>query len=507
MSGQRCLVLVTVDCFRADHAGWLGYQRPTTPFLDSLAGKSLVFEKAIVAGLPTYYSLPAILASRHPLVLGRDLVGLAPGEVTLTSILREQGYATGAFVAGNPYLSPNFGYDSGFDVFEDFAGGANREVDTSAEAHDQIESSPRSWKQVLKRNVNRRLRSLSYGVGQGGLYEDMYFDYCQRQCPPCDSWETLRRFPAADEIVDHACQWLSRNQGRPFFLWLHFMDPHAPYYPRAESIRAMGERADPARARYVNAYWNRSDLGEERLMSKRREIVSLYDAGIRSVDGQIERLMQFLSRGRFGNECVFALTADHGEAFLEHGNRYHAPAAAEELIRVPLLIHAPDAIAHRIGAPFSLLHLAPTLLEALGISVPPEFRGVSHWSHRLGSGDPRPDRSLPEGAICECIANCKNPFRLEDRMGARILCVRQERYKLVIDFSLGQELLFDLRLDPAEVSPLQSNQMSKVRTQLLRHAFAHLACSGDTYRPDASLALRLRDLRRDGVKSEKFAFA
>src|ERR1700758_4494931 len=99
------LVLITVDCLRADHVGFLGYDRATTPFLDSLAKESFVFPEAIAAGVPTYYSFPAILASRYPLALGRDVIGLAPGEASLACTLQDAGYATAAFLAANPYLS------------------------------------------------------------------------------------------------------------------------------------------------------------------------------------------------------------------------------------------------------------------------------------------------------------------------------------------------------------------------------------------------------------------
>ena len=117
---KRSLVLVTVDCLRADHVGFLGYSRPVTPNLDALAKDSVVVSNAIVAGAPTYFSFPAILASRYPLALGRDVLGLAPGEPTLPTALRGEGYATAAFLAGNPYLSRRFGYDQGFDTFHDF---------------------------------------------------------------------------------------------------------------------------------------------------------------------------------------------------------------------------------------------------------------------------------------------------------------------------------------------------------------------------------------------------
>src|SRR5438046_7852535 len=116
----RSLILIMIDCLRAVHVGFLGYGWPTTPFLDSLAAESFVFSNAIAAGTPTYYSFPAIMASRPPLALGREVIGVAPGETTLASTLKEAGYATAAFVVGNPYLSPRFGYDRVFDTFRDF---------------------------------------------------------------------------------------------------------------------------------------------------------------------------------------------------------------------------------------------------------------------------------------------------------------------------------------------------------------------------------------------------
>src|ERR1700675_2101662 len=123
MGNPTSLILVTVDCLRADHVGFMGYKRPTTPFLDSIAPEGFVFPSAIVAGAPTYYSFPAILASRYPLALGRDLLGLAPEEPSLASVLKQAGYATAAFGAANPYISSRFGYAQGFDTFRDFLDG------------------------------------------------------------------------------------------------------------------------------------------------------------------------------------------------------------------------------------------------------------------------------------------------------------------------------------------------------------------------------------------------
>src|SRR5258707_631606 len=132
MSKPRSLVLITVDCLRADHVGFMGYSRPTTPFLDSLAAKSIVLNNAIVAGAPTYYSFPAIMASRYPLALGRDVIGLSPDEPTMASTLNQIGFETAAFVAGNPYLAERFGYAQGFNVFHDFLDAGEEEKKTQS---------------------------------------------------------------------------------------------------------------------------------------------------------------------------------------------------------------------------------------------------------------------------------------------------------------------------------------------------------------------------------------
>jgi len=127
---RRSLVFIKIDCLRADQTGLHGYCRPNTPFRDSLRAESLVFENTIVGGAPTYYPFPAIMASRHPLALGRDVAGLAPGEPTLTHTLKQAGDQTAVFLGGNPYLSAKFGYHEGFDVFSgSFDTGVRSSVD------------------------------------------------------------------------------------------------------------------------------------------------------------------------------------------------------------------------------------------------------------------------------------------------------------------------------------------------------------------------------------------
>ncbi len=492
MQVPRSVLLITVDCFRADHAGFLGYPRPTTPFLDSLASEkeSVVFSNAIVAGAPTYFSFPAIMASRYPLALGRDVVGLAPGEHTIASALSEAGYATAAFLAGNPYLSPRFGYDAGFGTFKDFLNKdfLNNEADFRPAKAGSDGTSSR-----FASRWNRRLAKASHALGPlGSFYDELYFRYCQRVgSSPGLSLDQLRRFPAADVIVDRARDWLSGIPGQPFFLWLHLMEPHSPYYPQREALDLMGSSLDASRARYLNSYWNRGDVGASRLRQHREEIVALYDAGIRWMDRQVARLVETLREFGLWQDCIMALTADHGEEFLDHGGRYHPPSrVAEELVRVPLLLHG-RCLPHAgtVTTPFSLIHLAPTLLDLAGIAVPGSFRGRSHASLLKNAG------AWDSDAIIECIAGCSNPFVAENRLQERVLAVREARYKMVLDFKSSGEQLFDLQADPCELRPLPLNEQKPARKRLLERARQHLSDSFRSRTDERRMAAQLRDLR------------
>jgi arylsulfatase A-like enzyme len=487
IQAKRSLVLVTVDCLRADHCGFYGYLRPTTPFLDALASESFVVPTAIVAGAPTYYSFPAILASRMPLALGRDVVGLAPGESTLATALRESGHATGAFCAGNPYISPRFGYDQGFEVFRDL-------LDFKAHTTQNTVGAGTPSGDSARGQLNRSIESLAGALGLGRVYNELYFQYCMKIAPAAESVDALRRFPSAGILVDQAQSWLASVGQHPFFLWLHLMDPHSPYYPSNEAYRELaGRDIEPGRARYLNEYWNRSDLMPSALSGKRDEIVQLYDAGIRSVDRQIARLVDSLRQSHLWDDCVFALTADHGEEFLEHGGRYHSPVRlSEEIVRVPLLIRVPG---ERGGAkvpasPMSHLHLAPTLLEIMGVQSPSAFQGRRLWTNlQRGIAWDGP-------AIIECAYGCTNPFRAESRSASRLLAVRDARFKLVMRIEPGAiEEVYDLEADPAETRPNTDGPALETRKRLLQAAYEHMEKTVSARDPVIRLRARLRDLR------------
>jgi arylsulfatase A-like enzyme len=314
---------------------------------------------------------------------------------------------------------------------------------------------------------------------------------------PPESLETLRRFPAADVIVGQAIDWLSSVRQQPFFLWLHLMDPHAPYYPKQEALQLMeAGTVAPFRARYLNSCWNRSDLSAGSRRRYREDIVALYDAGIRWVDVQMARLIQNLQESGLWQDCVFALTADHGEEFLDRGGCYHPPSSlAEELIHVPLLLRIPGTAKRELPRiPFSLLHLVPTLMDVLQLDIPPGFQGESHLKHIVAG------THWDEPAISESVAECTNPFRRTNRLGSRVLVIRSERMKLVLHLGTGAEELYDLQADPQEQSPLPIDAEREARHQLLDCARIHIQNSRSEREPEIRLRSSLREIRSECLR-------
>jgi arylsulfatase A-like enzyme len=165
---------------------------------------------------------------------------------------------------------------------------------------------------------------------------------------------------------------------------------------------------------------------------------------------------------------VLAFTADHGEEFLDHGDRHHPPRKlTEELIHVPLLLRVPGASVEKTcDAPFSLLHLAPTLLDAVHIQSPASFRGRSHWRHI------KQQQIWSEPAIIETVNGCTNPLRRHSRLQKRILAVRDARFKLVLGFEPFFEEWFDLVEDPGERHPTMPQP--SVRGRFLETALRHM---------------------------------
>ncbi len=303
---KPAVLLVVVDTLRADRLAATGYDLDITPNLDALADKSFVYTQAMAGAGWTLPAFGTILTGLEPENHGAGIndgernlqTGLAPGSRTLARYLQRAGYTTGGIVT-NAWLKRLFGLHQGFDFYDD-----------------------------------------ALGLGHTPLI-----------LQPLDMLGLIllpdRTYTPADRQADKALAFLRSQGATPWFLMLHFMDPHGPYNPPARHLAALpDDYADPA----------------ERL----------YDAEIRFMDEQLGRVLRALP----DNTWVI-VTADHGEEFGDHPGAYadqpipagtrHGHSVYEELVRVPLIVYRPRALRpETIDRPVRTSDILPTLLTLAG---------------------------------------------------------------------------------------------------------------------------------------------
>ena len=243
----------------------------------------------------------------------------------------------------------------------------------------------------------------------------------------------------ATDVANRAIDLVDRFGDRPFFLFLHFYDPHWHYDP-----------PEPARARFVKPYagaitgrWGDFSKRPASAVSRADldHLLALYDGEIRYTDDELGRVLDHLAaRGSLANTLV-VVTSDHGEEFLDHGSWEHQKTLYEEVIRVPLVVHGPGVAARRETAPVSLLDVAPTVLAWAGLPAPPSFAGRSLLS------------ALPADreAYGETDHTVDGTHKLFLRAGAR-------RWKAILSLdpsgaSVRSEEWYDLAADPEEKRP------------------------------------------------------
>jgi arylsulfatase A-like enzyme len=338
----RHVMLVVVDTLRADHLGFYGYERPTSPGLDAWAARGAVFEQALATSpwtLPSFASIyTGELPSRHEAarVAGPRDVGTVVGRLnaelrTLAEILGEAGFATAAIV-NNPFLEPRTGVERGFDHY-DWHPGAN---------HD------------------------------------------------------MRR---AEDVVDRGLSWLEAAGDQPSLLVLHLFDPHLDYDP-PPATRGRFTAGYEGRLRYPVS--DRRRIRKQLLATEpddRAFIVGAYDEEVLYVDAELTRLLGSLDdAGRLG-ETLVVLVADHGEEFFEHGGFEHGRTVYQEVLRVPLVVWGPGIRPARIRAPVSIVDVLPTVLEALALAPEPEIAGRSLWPLLRGGAAPPPRALFAENMV------------------------------------------------------------------------------------------------------------
>ncbi|WP_197428354.1 sulfatase [Halapricum sp. CBA1109] len=342
-------MLVTYDSLRADHCGFMGYDRETTPTLDEMADSGVVFENAVASGVPTIASMTSVMTGRHSLAspeIGfnteqREQVTTNP---TIAEVLSDAGYDTGA-LSPNPPASSYFGFDEGFDWFEDYLD----------EDDGLIE---RAWNRVFRDSMEGGGASTYLRLARNVLTKN----------------EILRPW---EDFYEDILAWREQAE-EPYFLWVLLLEPHHPWMPPTD-YQQWSSRGDKYRA--FRQYFEMFNNGwtPEFAPAERQRLIDLYDDATRYGDEFLSRLRSDLG----DDDPVIAVHADHGEEFGKHGRFGHQPFLYEDLTHVPLVLWNAGRD-DRVERPVELRQLAPTLASFGDARDPFPVPGL------LEDGDARP---------------------------------------------------------------------------------------------------------------------
>jgi len=424
------VVLLTIDCLRFDHLGCYGYSRDTSPNIDNLASKGTLFLEAISNGGKTAFAFPPILASALPPLKQDEDREILQRSTTLAELLKEAGYHTAAFHS-NPCLARPFNYGKGFDIFEDSLG----KMDAALKQKFKL--------QIKLITMLKPLKALRFGSSVIGFLAKLW------RLP--DIFSSFMAGPPiirAEELTDQALQSLAAHRGK-FFLWLHYMDVHRPYMPFSKYLSQF--RTHPvSRRKMVTLFHKILENPDQISPPEVTTLVDLYDADIKYVDDAVGRLLDSLG-GDLPNTIVI-ITADHGEEFGEHGEFGHE-TLYDGLVHVPLIMAGPGIKGGTlVKQQVSLIDLAPTIANLIGIDNAPSFRGESLLPVVRG------EREVTDGTISTTF-----------EPGQRFIAYRVPGWKYIRTESLDDndavlaEEVYDLRSDPGETRNLHGMDIEEVK--------------------------------------------
>lgn len=383
------VLVYLVDTTRADHLSAYDYARETTPRLEEFARDAVLFERAWSPSSWTRAATASLLTGLDPTNHGaRSRSHKVSLEAPLLAeSLAAAGYQCAAIVT-NPHVVETWGFARGFELFEDLGALAP------------------TWQDADARRVVDRV-------------EDLLDEF------------------AADP--------------RPFFLYVHTIDPHGPNMPPEPYDRLFTD--DPRTPPLPGALT--PDTPPETLANMR----ALYDGEIRFADEQFGRLLDGLRSRGLWDDTLVVFTSDHGEEHLEHGRGGHGQQLFEEVVRVPLVVRFPGGhgAGTRVTARASLLDVVPTVLAVVGLEPPRTLDGVDLLP--VVGGAPAEDwEERPFFLDLELVRHDGALHRAEGVIRGRWKYVAEEE-------PLRRRFLFDLVADPHEKTNLL-DERSEVADEL-----------------------------------------
>jgi arylsulfatase len=420
------VLFIVVDTLRADALGAYGSTRPTSPAIDRLAARGVRFEDAVAESSWTIPTVASIFTGVFPAVhrVTNYEAVLAEPFLTMAEAFRAAGYRTGARIS-NIFVKASHGYHQGFD----------------------------DARVVMN------------------LYKLLFLEKLLAQARVTRHYD----FAPGDEISDAAVSWLRRHGDEPFFLYLHYYDPHFPYYPPPDYAMRYVDPGMAGRFPYHafvgDSLWNIVSEYKIGTRSKPDEIAynrAVYDAEINFVDDQIGRVLSYLHAIGLEERTIVVFTADHGEQFYEHGARLHSKTLYREETHVPLIIRAPGfeprVVKQRVRA-LDLYLTLPDLARILEGEATGEVAGRVKAQAMGGSlvplmaGEGPPPASMGE------------TFTSLDIDGVKKEAFYRGEWKLIRNIDQGDDLprppleLYRLSEDPEEKNDLASREATR-RDQL-----------------------------------------
>lgn len=404
------LLLITIDCWRFDH-----FTQQLAPNIFTFSQDAFRFDSVFANGPWTAPSVSSFLTSTYPFMY-TDYCPLPPQKKTIAEILKGHGYYNFC-INSNIFLSKLFDFNRGFDEY--------------------VETRPTQSSQNLF--ITIRDAFFSMFPKDGRILR--FFSWLDKTKPNLEGQVKI----TASELINEAMKFWKKTKRRKFG-WMHFMDCHSPYNPPLEYITQENERITPARLVLLHKYQRALNRICDRQPHDNRSIVvdellQLYRASLKYVDAEIGRFLDFISNNGDLNNTIIVITSDHGEMFMEHGFVEHPARMYDELLHVPLILRLPASFHERTGAPRSILtevdliHLAPTLLDLIGIQLPTSFCGKSLANLMMEGND---QKYYP--ILSQTYKKRTNEKTVESRNVERLISIQDSRWKFVHDTNNGCEL-------------------------------------------------------------------